>query len=149
MEQATSTSSLIAALHARYEAAQAECHAVDLAETSARRQSEDAADCYRNACKTLMQEADALRDAILHQVPDTWSEALILQFHILCAHDQRINEDAPDDAGAALVQLAINTLFDFMCAEVRTDVAQIGAAIAETAARISRARRLRTGVVES
>lgn len=150
MAQPNPTVSLIAALHERYEATQAECNVVDRAETAARRQSgEDAAERYRGACKTLVQEADALRDAILCQVPDSWSDALILQFHIVCASDQRVNEDEPSDASGALLQLAIDTLFDFMCSEVPREAPDIGSAFASEAARISRARRLRTGVVEA
>lgn len=146
--------SLIAALHARYEATQTEYATVERAETNFRRQAKNGdtlryADRCRTACMTLDREANALRDAILYQVPDSWSDALILQFHIVCAHDMYAAASERCDADDERLQLAIDTLFDFMCREVRAEAGEIGAAFKDAAAEAFRARRLRTGVVEA
>ena len=148
------TGSLLMDLHARYEATQAEYAVVERAETDFNRQSQGkdaqlAAERCRAACLTLEREADALRDAILYQVPDSWSEALILQFHIACAHDMYAAASKPSEGNSERLQLALDTLFDFMCCEMPTGVEAMGAALKDVAQCAYRVRRLRTGVVEA
>lgn len=154
MAQPTPGTSLIAALHARYEATQTEYAAVELADMAARPQSkerENSSDAqhYGTALLTSEHESDALRNAILFQVPDSWSEALILQYHIVCAHDMYAAAMKPNEADNERLQLAIDTLFDFMCTEVRADAGEIGPAFKYGAERAFNLRRLRTGVVEA
>jgi hypothetical protein len=148
MAQPNPSVSLIAALHARYEATQTEYSAVELADTPRAKGSPDAQH-FGTALTTLEREADALRDVILYQVPDTWSDALILQFHIACAYDMHSCASKPNERDNERLQVAIDTLFDFMCTEVRAEADQIGHGFAYGAERARRLRRLRTGVVEA
>jgi hypothetical protein len=151
MAQPTAAVSLIAALHARYEATQAEYDAVDRADTVQGKKRDDKSDAqhYRTALLTSERESDALRNAILYQVPDTWSDALILQFHIVCAYDMYSCATEPNERDNERLQVAIDTLFDFMCSEVRTETDEIGPGFAYGASRARSLRRLRTGVVEA
>jgi len=152
MAQPTPATSLIAALHARYEATQTEYAAVERADMAPRPKERgnkpDALD-YGTALLTSEHESDALRNAILYQVPDSWSDALILQYHIGCAYDLCSCAAKPNEQDNERLQVAIDTLFDFMCTEVRTDAGEIGPGFAYGAARAFRLRRLRTGVVEA
>ena len=151
MAQPTPAVSLIAALHARYEATQTEYAAVAHADMAKSRERENTRDAqhYGTALLTSEHESDALRNAILFQVPDSWSDALILQYHIVCAHDMYAAVMKPNEADYELLQTAIDTLFDFMCTEVRADAGEIGPAFKYGAERAFSLRRLRTGVVEA
>ena len=145
--------SVIMALHSRYEAAFAEYQAVERAEMMGRRQGatddrETAVMHYRDAEKTLDLETDAIRNAILFQVPETWTEEMVLQYHIYCAHDLYANADKPDDGDIERLGLAIDTLFDFMCCSVNVAHEEIGLTFKDAAERVLMKRRLRTGVVE-
>jgi hypothetical protein len=151
MAQATQAASLIAALHARYEATQSEYATIDLADTPQAKQRQNSPDVqhFDTALLTSEREADALRNVILYQVPDSWSDALILQYHIVVAHDAHAAASKPKEEDSERLQIAIDTLFDFMCTEVRADAGEIGATFKDAAASVFRARRLRTGVVEA
>jgi hypothetical protein len=154
MAQPTPGASLMAALHARYEATQTEYAAVELADMATRPKSKERennpdARHYGTALLTSEHESDALRNAILYQVPDSWSDALILQFQIVCAYDIYSCASEPDEQDNERLQVAIDTLFDFMCAEVRAEAGEIGAGFAYGAARAFQLRRLRTGMVEA
>ena len=144
----------IMAIHRRYEEAQAEFTLAELAESAARRleandrDAENRAESYRRGQQAIIAESDALRLAILHQVPHDWRDALTLQFHIVNAHDMHINStNTPESEGEA-VQTAIDTLFDFMCCEIDQDHAAVGAHFQTGAKRALFQRRHRTGIVE-
>ena len=108
----------ILALHARYEAAWAEYNRIDDARTTLDTQNREDRIVdfrYEEAMAVSGAEANALRVAILYQVPTTWQEAMILQFHIWSVFE-------PENPGTANEQsamaTAIDTLFDFMCDEI-------------------------------
>ena len=70
-------------MHARYEAAWEEYNNIDTAQLKLNDRNE-AERClkfrYSDALKANNAETDALRLAILYQVPTTWQEALVLQY---------------------------------------------------------------------
>lgn len=150
--------SLISALHSRYEAIQAEYQPIEKAEYELSDEPSDGEigqqlARFRSAIKTLCEEEDAVRNAILFQVPDSQSDALILQYHIVCAADLYAGAPEQNEADNRRLQLAIETLFDFMSCEIETEgqtvPSAIGATLAASATRVFNARRLRTGVVEA
>lgn len=142
------TLSPILSMHARYEANMAEYAVTEKAEYDARKARDDDANAFERALQTLCREADALRAAILYQVPDTWAEATILQFHITNAYDMIATADAAPGDDAIALSVAIDTLFDFMCCEVQQDHSEVGPSFSDGAIRVHFARRRRTGVVE-
>jgi hypothetical protein len=136
----------IVVLHQRYEAATAEYQLIEKAE----RDSEDAFKIQqaRRAGKSSCRETDALRLAILHQVPADWADTAILQYHIIDAFDMLVNCDDYPEADREALQTAIDTVFDFMCCEMAVDHERFGAAFKEGAQRAYFSRRFRTGLVE-
>ena len=106
------------AMHARYEAAWEEYNNIDTAQLKLNDRNE-AERClkfrYSDALKANNAETDALRLAILYQVPTTWQEALVLQYHVHSTADP--HSDLTDDEKNAL-EIGLDTLFDFMCDEV-------------------------------
>lgn len=137
----------ILAMHARYEAAGQEYNRIDLAATKL---GKDEADLtlrfhYQKAQRANNAEVDALRQAILYQVPATWPEAMILLFHIHIAFDLT---DKPTEEETAATETAIDTLFDFMCCEVEQDHEQIGSQFQTSANLVFSKRRYRTGTLE-
>jgi len=110
--------SLIHALHDRYEAAWAAYNTLDRARIALneKNEAERILDFrYEDAMKASHREIEALRLAIFYQVPTTWQEALILQFHIQSVFDP--SQLSSEDEQEAL-SVAVETLFDFMCDEI-------------------------------
>lgn len=140
----------ILSMHARYEQTMAEYNIVDQAEGAARKDDDDYHQSrYSQALKALTRETDALRVAILHQVPVIWKEVMILQFHIVNAFDMHANcAGEPPEAEKEALQTAIDTVFDFMCCEIDTDHEKVGAAFQDGASHALWKRRYRTGSVE-
>lgn len=131
----------------RYEQTMAEYLVVELAENGADDEIEKAQ--LRRACQDSCRETEALRTAILYQVPSNLAEAAIVQFHVTCAFDMMVNcEDYPEAEREALTT-AIDTLFDFLCCEMKGDHEQIGASFSYGAIRAHDNRRHRTGLVEA
>ena len=143
------TASPILTMHARYEAAWQEYNLTDLADTKLNK-SDAAEDLlgfkYRTAETANNAETDALRQAILYQVPTTWPEAMILLFHTHVAADLT---DKPTKEERAATQTALDTLFDFMCCEVDQDHEALGKHFQASANIVFDKRRYRTGVVEA
>jgi hypothetical protein len=123
----------ISALHARFEANGAEFDRIDQADGDT-----------ETAKHQSMCEADAIRYAILAQVPSSWPDALILQFHIQLDHQFQVGADREPDAEERL-QLAMETLFDFMACEVEADHGEIGTLFQASCNRVFYARHHRTG----
>lgn len=141
--------STIRVLHSRYEAAYAEYNVIDRAEGAL---ADDPADhkarfAYETAKGVNDAELEALRVAILYQVPVCWVDAMTLQFHIHSVSDMLANS-AVSDAEQAALFVGIDTLFDFMCCEVRQDHEELGGQFQAGANRVFFARRRRTGIVE-
>jgi hypothetical protein len=140
----------IMAMHTRYEETMAEFGVIEKAENDARkRRDESEAAALERGSRASCREADALRTAILHQVPDSWTEAMALQFHIVNAFDLLIGCTEPPEFEQEALQTAIDTLFDFMCCEVEADHEQVGLSFRDGANRAFFQRRRRTGVVEA
>jgi ribosomal protein S20 len=142
--------SIIRTLHARFEQANAEYDRTDAAQTALNRAG-DKLDALRlnGALVENQAETDALRRALLLQVPDTWADALILQYHIWLEHDLQASQDEkPADNDQAALTIAMDTLFDFMACEVRADHAEIGQSFQNGCNLAHFKRRHRTGVVE-
>ena len=141
---AVATSPLLA-MHARYEAAWEEYNTVDTAQLKLNDKNE-AERClkfrYSDALKANNAETDALRLAILYQVPTTWQEALVLQYHINSATD--LHTLLPEDERRAL-EVASDTLLDFMCDEVDHD--EEDGIFHRSECIVSDRRRFRTGKV--
>lgn len=143
------TGSPILAMHQRYEATMAEYLVIEKAESRARKErDENTEGAMSRAMRASCRETDALRTAILHQVPDSWTEAMVLQFHVVNAFDMMAGcTDYPEYEQEAL-QTGIDTLFDFMCCEVDADHERVGRNFQDGANRVFFNRRRRTGVVE-
>lgn len=143
----TQASSAILTMHQRYEAALMDFATAEKAEAKCAGAGPQFA--FSHAMKTLIQESDALRDAILYQVPRTWPEALVLQFHITNAFDMHANGTTPPtDAEKERLETALDALFDFMCCEVEQNHEALGRAFQDGAGRVFNLRRHRTGEVE-
>jgi len=139
----------ILAMHARYEAAWEQFNQIDTASTALNRK--DPADDslgfkYQTAETANNAETDALRQAILYQVPTTWPEAMVLLYHIHIAFDLT---DKPTKEERAATETAIDTLFDFMCCEVDQDHEALGKHFQTSANIVFDKRRYRTGIVEA
>ena len=97
---------------------------------------------YDDAMKVNAGETDALRLAILYQVPITPQEALVLQYHTHGASDPDLM--ATSDERDAL-SVANDTLFDYRCDETDHDDSDGMFQSAEHI--VSERRRFRTGKV--
>jgi len=147
---ATQTSPILA-MHHRYEAAWEEYNRVDVADTALG--TSDPADqslsyWYQTAktAKTANNaETDALRQAILYQVPATWPEAMILLFHVHSAHGLT---DKPSPEEFSATETALDTLLDFICCKADQDHEAIGKHFQNGANRVFDKRRYRTGMLE-
>lgn len=109
----------IATLHCLYELAVAADMKIEIADNAlkgADPANEAVAARYEEARKKIGAETDALRFALLYQVPETWADAVILQFHLWELADLLASADVrPEDEDAALL-VGSETLFDFMVA---------------------------------
>lgn len=145
----SAAASPIRAMHARYEEACQQYNVVEAAEHQARANGHKKHFGLQRAMQTLSQETDALRNTILHQVPETWSEALLLQFHISNATDLLVNgAEPPSDEEKETLIRATDTLFDFMCCELGLDHEELGTSFKSAATRVHFQRRCRAGQVE-
>jgi hypothetical protein len=141
--------SVLMAMHQRYEATMVEYLAIEAAWNTACKENDDQRHQLERSCQSSCRETDALRLAILHQVPADLREAAVLQFHIANAFDLMAGcEDFPTNEQEALTT-AIETLFDFMCCELKHDHEQIGLAFKDEAVRAFFDRRHRTGEMEN
>ena len=130
-------------MHARYEAGWDEYNRIDEAGTRLKPSSDkerSLAFAYELAMKASNTESQALQRAILYQVPTTWQEALILQFHIHVAGDAYTEHT---EAERVALEVATDTLFDFMCDEI--DHEDVEGQFQNSEHLVSDRRRLRTG----
>ena len=147
--RSTSCGSALLAMHRRYECAMAEYLIVEQAEGAARKDGDsDGAHSLARGTRAICRETDALRLAILNQVPDTWAAAMVLQFHITNAADLLATSENPPEAEREALLTAIDTLFDFLCCEVDQDHEALGNEFRSGAVRAFFQRRHRTGQVE-
>jgi hypothetical protein len=131
----------ILALHARHEACRREAEAIDRARDDHQSDAEVSAG-LADAAAANRAELDALREALLRQVPNGWSDALILAYHLAAGLT-----DIPAGDGAAL-RLASESLFDFMASVVDLDHEPLGERFQSATVRALRRRHLRAGRVD-
>lgn len=139
----------IAAMHTRYEAVMAASDTVDKASLYLGKTDgeQKLSFSYAAAMTTCEAETDALRTAILHQVPTDWHDALILQYHVYVAHDLYTPGKEPEHERAALV-VAIATLFDFMARSIDADHDAMGRCFKAATMLVFDRRRFRTADLE-
>lgn len=143
--------STIRAIHARYEAVNQEyCKIDDCLSGLSGNDVLTEKMRLRNALDASLAERDALRLAILRQVPDSWIDAMILTYHIYNVHDliDGSEPDARTPGEKEALAIAIDTLFDFMACEVDANHEEIGPSFQESAIYAYQRRRLRTGVTD-
>lgn len=149
MSKPQTPASALMAMHKRYEQAQVEYENIDTARQTAKDNDDSEAFLLENAGTTSIKEADALRMAILYQVPMDIAEAAVLQFHISNMHDMIEGcAERPENEEDALA-VAIQTLFDFLACEMKQDHEEhVGGYFRDEAVRAYFARRRRTGLLE-
>ena len=138
--------SVILALHTRYEAAWLEYSNLEQAHTQLRNLSGDTHAHGLNieaGMRDNFAESEAIRYALLRQVPNDWREAAVLQFHVWGIYDS--DQNTAEDHAALTV--ALDHLFDFMCGE--GDYGDMGRQFAFGEQFARDRRRLRTGMVEA
>jgi hypothetical protein len=141
--------SIILDLHARYEAAWAEFNVAEAAQP-AKPKNGDSPDfklyfrledgMHRNS-----RETDALRLAILYQVPATDEEATVLAFHCWGLFDPA---SSPTKDETHAIEEGLNSIFDYLVSEGRADMDKMGAQFTHGALIAFDRRRYRTGKVE-
>ena len=150
----TNSTSLIFALHARYEQIWAEYQIIEDAKLKLPTDLPSRSPIYERkfALEEAMRrnsfEETSINEAILHQVPTTWEEALILAAHLKLAG---IEEGAERDGGCLnAIENGFDTLLDFMFGEIDHDkLPCAGPQLLNIARIVYDRRRLRTGKVEA
>lgn len=139
----------ILAIHRQYEAAMEAQHTLDLADMGLGKCEADQRleHRYKIAMGAADAETDALRTAILYQVPATAEEALILQYHVWIAADL-YGQEAPEAQWAAFLA-ALDILFDFHASETPdAETGDLGKQFVSGTRLAESRRRLRAGDVE-
>lgn len=157
MAKQTTSTSLILALHARYEIAWLQYQATEARKIGATNnltvRQADAVDTtlddhalkfrLEEAMRTTEREIDALRASILFQVPTTWQEALILAAHVHNTYDLK---DDPTDTEKEALQTGLDTLLDFLFGKVVHDELDCaGGQLLDLANIVYERRRIRRG----
>lgn len=98
-------------------------------------------------------ESVALQQAILMQMPNTWRDAMILQYHVYDLFETVSGVPGKGHEKAAererlMVQIAIESVFDFMASELPHDHEQIGPMFKASTMLAYDNRRGRTGAVD-
>jgi hypothetical protein len=150
----TNSTSLIFALHTRYEQLWNENHAIEDAKLKIPHNLPSLSPLFQrkfqleNAEKRNSSEEVALNEAILHQVPTTWEEALILATHLKIAGIEENSERG--DTRQKAVEDGFDTLLDFLFSEINHDTLPcVGPMLLSIANLVYDRRRLRTGKVEA
>jgi hypothetical protein len=135
---------LILSMHARYEAAGEEYDRLEAAawqlNTSADHDNRRFA--YKDALQSLEAESNDLRAAVLHQVPSTWIEALVLQYHIAIQFGGVVGPDAKQYETDTF-EGALTTMLGFLAAEAGTDHAALGPRLRQSVDLARKRRRIR------
>lgn len=113
--------SVLMAMHHRYEQTQLEYEIIDSAHQEAKENDDSEVHQLENAGQASVREADALRIAILYQVPVTTAEAAVLQYHIYTTHDLIDGCSDRREPEEEALKVAIRALFDFLCCEMTED----------------------------
>lgn len=109
-EAAPQPTSLIATLHARYASVWAEHGRADCAATYAPPDGKVRLWLDRGM-EGLLRESDALRLAMLYQVPQTMEEAALLSYHVWSIYDSVAALTADEKLA---LEAAVTALFDFL-----------------------------------
>lgn len=147
----TAQPSAMLIMHQRYEAATSEYDVVDCARPALPHAQGEEAESHRReldeGCTASLAETDALRTAILLQVPRNALEAAILQFHIAAAFDMLLSYETLPKHEKDALNTAISTMHDYLCRMAPNAGQVAGNAFAFSAAWADRKRRYRTGHV--
>ena len=156
MAKQTHNTSLILALHARYEKVWNEHGLIEakrfgVAAEIAINKGDDKDGYSRKfrleeAMSRNEEESKAVRLALLHQVPTTWQEALILAMHVwgIDAMDEQAHAEE-----RAAASIGMDTLLDFMSGEIAYDGLEFGGhQLLDACNIVYERRRLRTGQVD-
>lgn len=142
--------SAILAMHAAYETAMGNIEKIDRASSSCTNSDRDIGRRSINdrTATTLSKEGRLLTLAILHQVPDSFEEAIILQFHLWNVVDLIQDDETGEQEKEAMI-VAADTLFDFMACEFGgIDHQAIGQSFKDGTMLAFKRRRIRTGDAE-
>jgi hypothetical protein len=144
----TDAPSLILALHARYEQAWDEYNQLDNAKPG---DADPPAPAHsrkiriEEAMEANQREVDALRQALLYQVPNTSDEALVLACHLHTTFGLTEDFDKAGDVDRLAFETGLDTLLDFMFGESSFTA---GYQLKQAERIVQSRRRLRTGVTE-
>lgn len=142
----------IQVMHAQYERAWEAYNQLDNARLVLTEEPDDRRldSLYEDAMGAANEATDALRVAILHQVPMDWTDAMLLQFHINCMCDlERSSVDAVMEHDKSALAIALDTIFDFMaCENQSVDHEGIGKQFHGATLCVFNRRRRRTGILE-
>jgi len=134
-------------MHARYETAWEEYNRIDAAQPSQPKDSTDPDwNPYYRAKRGMQdnnEETTLLRQAILHQVPDTDEELTVLSFHAWGLFDEVT--ELTDVEKRALEQ-GLNNIFDYLVSEGQADMQRTGKQFSSGAMLAFHRRRYRTGL---
>lgn len=145
---ANAPTSVIAAMHARYEVLDRQYDATDRASNGA---SDDRRSHLLDALRDMQRETDALRVAILRQRPTDNQDLAIFACHLHIATDMSAAIGTADmrESDQELVDLinyAAETVFDYVVGEGFADMERIGASFSASAMRCHERRQDREGI---
>ena len=140
------------ALHARYEQAWEEYKSIDTAKSDL---PEDGppSEAHGRKCQleeameTNSRETDALRQALLYQVPTTQTEALVLAEHLHTTFGLTDDFNKEGDVDRLAFETGFDTLLDFLFGESSEVIP--GYNIGQSEKIVQMRRRLRTGITEA
>lgn len=135
--------SIIAALHRRFEAAWAEHHVMDCHEIATKDDHREQNWCRRGQ-EENEAETDALRIAILYQVPNDQEDLALLSYHVWSVYDEGQNSKRE----MAALTVALTSLFDYVMDEAagRVDMSAHGKMLNTATMLAYHRRRYRTGL---
>lgn len=146
--------SIIFTLHARFEEVWQEYYTIEAAKIAARVEPASSRDAHARefrldeAARRSGDEEVALNIAILHQVPSTWQEALILAAHLKIIGIEEGGERTGAERQAA--ETGFDTLLDFLFGQIDHEKLECaGEQLSNIARIVYERRRLRTGHVEA
>jgi hypothetical protein len=147
----SSAPSLITTLHARYEELWLAYNTIESAKSAlpsdlpARDPGHARLFQLEEAMRQISAEEVAVNEAILHQIPTTWSEALVLAAHLKFAGIEEGSErDGPRQQA---IENGFDALLDFLFGEI--DHEAVGGQLANVESIVRERRQLRCGQAEA
>lgn len=144
----TPAPSPIQVMHAQFEAAEkAYCLVSDAKEALRKPQApqDQLFHRYDRAVDETYAEIGAVHRAICYQVPTSWIDATILQYHVIIARERVEGLKEPPRADLDALEVAADAVFDFLAGEHPVS----GDSIAMAAAAVAERRAYRTGILSA